>query len=144
MSDRAPNAEEQQFKYVVFRILAKDVELRGQQKIDLPFAVLRYSDANRLDIRWNDEDFIIAHGMWGTGLGTEALRKWLDFDGVKRKSCVVTVDLTRTPGTGYGKNDEGHRRERNDVLNFYKRLDFVQDNDNDKVQLVRLVRKRRP
>ncbi len=142
-SDHAPNSAAQKFEYVVFRILSKDVELQGQQKIDLPFAVLRYVDDNQLDIRWNDADFLIAHGMWGTGLGTEALREWLRFDGVNRKSCVVTVDLTRTPGTGYGKNDEGHRRERNDVLNFYKRLGFVQDNDND-VGMVQLVRKRSP
>ena len=107
--------------------------MSGGTAIELPIAALRYVEIGT-EIHWDDKDFIIARGMWGTGLGTRGLENWFIREEMKNKTCVVTLVLKGTSG----KDDVGHRRERNDLLNFYKRHGFLQcEKNHEKATLVR-------
>ena len=135
-------ATNQTFKFVVFSIVAKGLKSDDDQQIKLPLAALRYFEkpgaAATVEVCWDDDDFIIAHGMWGTGLGSKSMSQWLGGGEMAGRTCVVELDLYDSANTSFHKNDVGHRRERNDLLNFYKRQGFVQSQkDGTKLRLVR-------
>ncbi len=132
--DAAPNS-----LFAVFSIVAKGVGTRSDSPIRIPITALRYVANSDKEIQWDDKDFLTARGMWGTGLGSKALNEWLGPRGAMTgKTCVVLLDLDGNSSSGFNKHDVGHRRERNDLLNFYKRQGFIQrGKDQAKATLVR-------
>ncbi|MBI3861218.1 MAG: hypothetical protein HY290_04925 [Planctomycetia bacterium] len=83
---------------------------------------------------WRDSHFLIIPGLWGAGLGGRFLKELIQRlpeasvssaqEGQPAPSPIdtlrVVIDLNRTENTGYIRRDVGHRRERNDLLVFYK------------------------
>ncbi|MBS0263952.1 MAG: hypothetical protein JSS02_18580 [Planctomycetes bacterium] len=94
------------------------------------------ADGGQPRIEWHDADFLIVPGLWGAGLGGAFLREFRlrlasEFPLLTRPRPLgpagvlrVIIDLDRTKGTGFIHRDTGHRRERNDLLQFYKSHGF--------------------
>jgi hypothetical protein len=71
---------------------------------------------------------VIYKGYWGAGLGGAFLRECLKKGSALRREAPAVkqleVLLRRDPRGPRGTRDIGHRRERNDLVLFYKALGF--------------------
>ncbi|MFO0871187.1 MAG: hypothetical protein U0935_19865 [Pirellulales bacterium] len=76
---------------------------------------------------WYDDQFVLYPGFWGAGWGSRLLRLLRD-DIASQPQLVpeslICVHLQRGPQRAGAQRDLGHRRERNDLVLFYKRADF--------------------
>ena len=78
-------------------------------------------------VKWFDKDFEIRPGMWNTGLGCRFMLELVK--GRLPDLCplrMLQVTLNLNEGESHARRGTGHRRERNDLIFFYKSLGFKQ------------------
>lgn len=123
-------------KYALFRLAVKSGQISRNAVVGASRFETKFENQIRV-AEWRDADFLIVPGLWGAGLGGRFLEQFLtvlgnaDFlwwhwnDPSPVKLARVVIDLNRTDGTGFLRRDLGHRRERNDLVVFYKSHGFT-------------------
>lgn len=117
--------------YHAVRILART---GSDRQIDIPSGVFRFAtDGSKW--WWYDGDLVVIPGLWGSGIATQFFRQWLKTLPAGA-TCEVFVGRSEHNPRSKQRNDVGFRRERNDLLNFYKQLGFA-PSEKDPNRLVR-------
>lgn len=74
---------------------------------------------------WRSSHFGMRPGMWSSGFASSFLRKIVDTGVIGRHAVgMLEVRIDLQDGTTYAGRGTGHRRERNDLVMFYKALGF--------------------